>query len=67
MSRREEISFGIIDFDTVYKVSNAPPATGRKGAVIYVTDGNAGAACLALSDGTNWKICATLGATIHNP
>ena len=31
--------------------------------MIYVTDGNAGAATVAVSDGSNWKVVA-LGATI---
>jgi len=33
------------------------------GQLAYVTDGNAGAACLAVYDGSNWKVVA-LGATI---
>lgn len=47
-----------------FTVANAPTAASRgAGAMIYVTNGNAGAACLAISDGTNWKVVA-LGATI---
>jgi hypothetical protein len=33
------------------------------GQLVYVTDGNAGSACLAVYDGSNWKVVA-LGATI---
>lgn len=33
------------------------------GQLAYVTDGNAGSACLAVYDGSNWKVVA-LGATI---
>ena len=33
------------------------------GYIAAVSDGNAGATCLALSDGSNWKVIA-LGATI---
>ena len=47
-----------------YNVAGAPSAsTAGAGSMIYVTNGNAGAACLAISDGTNWKVDA-LGATI---
>lgn len=47
-----------------HTVANAPSAaTAGAGALIYVTNGNAGSACLAVSDGTNWKVVA-LGATI---
>lgn len=47
-----------------HTVANAPSAsTYGAGSLIYVTDGNAGSACLAVSDGTNWKVLA-LGATI---
>ena len=37
--------------------------TPQAGQVIYVTDGNAGSACLAVWDGSSWKRVA-LGATI---
>lgn len=48
----------------VTTVALAPSAaTAGAGAIIYVSNGNAGAACLAVSDGTNWKVVA-LGATI---
>jgi len=39
------------------------PAGPEAGSMIYVTDGNAGAASAAIYDGTNWKVVA-LGATI---
>ena len=44
-----------------YTVATVP--TGTTGGMIYVTDGNAGAASAAIYDGTNWKVIA-LGATI---
>ena len=45
-------------------VANAPSASiAGAGAIIFVSNGNAGSACLAVSDGTNWKVVA-LGATI---
>ncbi len=46
-----------------YTVANAPAATGIAGSVIYVSNGAAGAAILAFSDGTDWKRSDT-GATI---
>lgn len=47
-----------------YTVSNAPSATtAGAGTVIYVSNGAAGAAILAFSDGTNWKRSDT-GGTI---
>ena len=45
-----------------YAVSGVPSASPA-GQVIYVTDGNRGAATVACSDGSNWKVVA-LGATI---
>lgn len=44
-------------------VANAPDAGAYEGAIIYVTDGDAGSKCLAVSDGTNWLRIA-LGAAI---
>ena len=47
-----------------YTVATAPSAaTAGAGTVIYVSDGAAGSAILAVSDGTNWKRSDT-GATI---
>jgi len=45
-----------------YDVAGVPSASPA-GQMIYVTDGNAGAATVAVSDGSNWKVVA-LGATI---
>ena len=39
------------------------PCASPAGQLIYVTDGNSGAATVACSDGSNWKVVA-LGATI---
>lgn len=47
----------------LYSVASAPSATTTYGHIIAVTNGNAGALCLAMSDGGNWKRIA-LGATI---
>ena len=61
-----EISGGEIE-DTlirlkVYNVAGVPsPSSGGK--LIWVTDGNSGAATVAVSDGSNWKVIA-FGATI---
>lgn len=47
-----------------YNVAGAPSAsTLGAGAVIYVTDGDAGSPCLGVSNGTAWKVVA-LGSTI---
>ena len=45
-----------------YAVSGVPSASPA-GQVIYVTDGNSGAATVACSNGSAWKVVA-LGATI---
>lgn len=45
-----------------YAVSGVPSASPA-GQLIYVTDGNSGAATVACSNGSNWKVVA-LGATI---
>jgi hypothetical protein len=45
-----------------YAVSGVPSASPA-GQIIFVTDGNAGAATVAVSDGSNWKVVA-LGANI---
>lgn len=37
-----------------YTVASAPAATGLTGTLIYVSNGLAGAPCVAVSDGTNW-------------
>jgi hypothetical protein len=47
-----------------YTVAGAPSAsTAGAGTLIYVSNGAAGSAILAFSDGTNWKRSDT-GATI---
>jgi hypothetical protein len=47
-----------------YTVANAPSAsTAGAGTLIYVSNGAAGSAILAFSDGTDWKRSDT-GATI---
>ena len=47
-----------------YEVATAPSAaTAGAGTLIYVSDGAAGSAIIAFSDGTDWKRSDT-GATI---
>ena len=47
-----------------YTVSNAPSAaTAGAGTLVFVSNGAAGSAILAFSDGTNWKRSDT-GGTI---
>ena len=40
------------------------PTSGTEGQLIYVTDGNAGDATLAVWSGGSFKVVSTLGATI---
>ena len=47
----------------VYTVATVPDATAYTYKIIAVSDGNAGSATLAWSDGTNWKVLTT-GDTI---
>ena len=44
---------GTIDLPA-FTVATAPAATGLTGALIYVSNGRAGAPCVAVSNGTNW-------------
>jgi hypothetical protein len=37
-----------------YTVATAPSAAGMTGTIIYVSNGLAGAPCIAVSNGTNW-------------
>ena len=53
---------GLVQVPT-YTVATAPSAASIAGSLIYVSDGAAGSAILAFSDGTDWKRSDT-GATI---
>lgn len=53
---------GLVQVPT-YTVATAPSAASIAGALVYVSDGAAGSAILAFSDGTDWKRSDT-GATI---
>jgi hypothetical protein len=44
---------GTIDLPQ-FTVATAPAATGLTGTLIYVSNGLAGAPCVAVSNGTNW-------------
>ncbi|MGU3496357.1 hypothetical protein ACLBXM_20135 [Xanthobacteraceae bacterium A53D] len=46
-----------------YTVAGLPAASGKAGRLVRVSNGNAGQPCLAVSDGTNWKVIA-LGANV---
>jgi hypothetical protein len=48
---------------TVVQLTGTMAATANANRVIVVSNGNAGARCIAVSDGTNWKVVA-LGATV---
>ena len=48
-----------------YTVANAPSAADAgAGTVVFVSNGAAGAAILAFSDGTNWNLRSDTGGTI---
>ena len=53
---------GLVQVPT-YTVATAPSAANIAGSLIYVSDGAAGSAILAFSNGTDWKRSDT-GATI---
>jgi hypothetical protein len=46
-----------------YTVAELPAAVGNAGALVYCSNGNAGVACLAISNGTNW-LRIGLGAAV---
>lgn len=46
-----------------YTVAGAPAASSYANHIIYVSNGDAGSPCLAVSNGTNW-LRVSLGATI---
>lgn len=46
-----------------FTVSTVPSAASFPRRLIHVSNGNAGSPCVAISDGTNWKVIA-IGATI---
>ena len=47
----------------VYTVATAPDATTHTAGIIFVSDGNAGSPCIAVSNGTSWLRIA-LGAAV---
>ena len=74
VNNRAEVSVALIDSDYVqtrvdtvklfpYTVATAP-TSGTEGQMIYVTDGNAGDATLAVFSGGTFKVVSTIGATI---
>lgn len=44
----------LVSIPQEFTVATVPAAASYKGCIIYVSDGDAGADCLARSDGTNW-------------
>jgi hypothetical protein len=46
-----------------YLLADLPSAVANPYAMVYCLNGNAGAACVAVSNGTDWKVVA-LGATV---
>jgi len=53
MAFREVNTAAILQLDK-FTVASAPDATKNTGGIIYVTDGNAGAPTIAVSNGVNW-------------
>lgn len=53
-------NIGLLD---AYTVATLPAASANAGRLVRVTNGNAGADTVAMSNGTNWKVVA-LGATV---
>lgn len=47
-----------------YTVATVPTAANFPFTLIYVSNGSTGSPCVAFSDGTNWKVLATIGSTI---
>lgn len=62
MSSRNEINPAVVR-PIPFTVATVPAASSLPGGIIYVSNGNAGAATLAFSDGVNWKVIS-IGATI---
>lgn len=62
-NRLEEIETGVWDVLKLAPTATADLGTGARGWVRYCTDGDAGAECLAVHDGTGWKV-VSLGATV---
>ena len=49
---------------TVAQLVGDMAAANRPGALVYCSNGSAGAACIAYSNGTAWKVVAAIGATV---
>jgi len=64
MSQKENFSIGVLQLDVAMTVAKLPSAVGRKGSLVYVVNGAAGSPCLAVSDGTNWKVVTISGTTV---
>jgi len=48
-------AFAVTNASTVTSSAGVLSAVGNEGAMIYVSNGNSGAAIYAFSDGTTWK------------
>ncbi len=53
----------LVTIDQEFTVATLPAAADYKGAIVYVSDGDTGADCLARSDGTNW-LRIVIGAAV---
>lgn len=61
-ARMDKVEVGDFFFAT-FTVATLPAAAARAGRVVRVSDGAAGAACLAMSNGTSW-LRVPLGAAV---
>lgn len=48
----------------VYTVATVPAASSMPGALIFVSNGAAGVACLAISTGSAWNVIGPMGSAI---
>lgn len=67
MALYEDVSLGVVAADRIrpgktYTVASPPP-NPKTGDLAYFSNGNAGAACWAMYDGSAWKV-SSVGATI---
>ena len=56
LSVSQSLQIGSYDRDNL-------PTIGTSGRIIYVSNGNSGSPCLAIDDGSDWKVIA-LGSTV---
>lgn len=63
METGEGIDFRGNPGGAAHAVADLPDPVDYPGRIVFCSNGNAGAACLAYSDGANWRVLA-LGANV---